>query len=510
MNARRILSGTCLAFGLLAGMTACSPQKTLRPNAPPETILFVRGPVDPVNHVVRLYWFGSDPDGYVTGYELRLLNPAAPADSAWIFTTVTDSLFTVYTPSGVTAPVLEVRAIDDAGERDPEPARQDFTFNNQAPTVTIQSRLGATDTTFATMTLFWSASDPDGDAAKLRFRVWLDRNEANADTVSGASYTLPARQFVLRDSLLAGPRTAFIQPIDDGGRVGVRDSMTWFVAAPVPGGLRWGTLAPLLLLDDLPNNNTPNRSYDGIMNATAQTKTSGRYSWVRLERTQPFRSSADVAGTLGLFQAVLYYRGEPAAGLRISTILRDYEDGFRDYLNAGGNLYLESYNLIDGLRASGQLSESFMRDHLGSDFLFLNFTTTTTFSDSCAAWGTAGTSTGVPLDASPLAPGETLLVPGLPASLRAFGVRSGASIAVWAPAGGLAPANPIPMAVGLKVPQGAGGTAIAMALPLRAAVNLSAPGTVNRVVARIMDILLGAAPFRLASSRVVDHRKDHR
>ena len=50
-------------------------------NLPPETTLFVQGTLDTVNHVVQIYWFGSDPDGEVTGYELRFKNPAAPADT---------------------------------------------------------------------------------------------------------------------------------------------------------------------------------------------------------------------------------------------------------------------------------------------------------------------------------------------------------------------------------------------------------------------------------------------
>jgi hypothetical protein len=349
--------------------------------------------------------------------------------------------------------------------------------------------------------LFWTANDPDGDAAKLRFRVWLDRNEAGADTVSGTQFALPAARFVLRDSLQTGPRTAYIEPIDDGGRVGPRDSMTWVVAAPLPGGVRWGTRAPLLLLDDLPNNNTPNRNYDGLMTAAAQARTAGRYRWWRLERIQPFRSAEDVAEALSLYQAVVYYRGEPSAGLRITTILTDFEAGFSDFLAGGGSLYLESYNLVDGLRASGLLSQDFLRERLGSDFLFLNFTITTTYADSTAGWGTVGSATGVPLSAAGLAAGETLLVPGLPASLRAFGVRSDAYVAVRAGAGVLSPTNPIPMAVGVRVPQPEGGTAIAVGFPLRAAANLSAPGTVTRLLAAVMDALLPSGVRPVAARR---------
>ncbi|HYM80726.1 MAG TPA: hypothetical protein VEY91_04845, partial [Candidatus Limnocylindria bacterium] len=93
-----------VALGVLAIVIAaggCSPKSTLVPNVPPETSLFVQGPVDTVNHVVHLFWFGSDPDGDVAGFEVRFKNPDAPADTQWTVTTRTDSLFTVFTPTGV-------------------------------------------------------------------------------------------------------------------------------------------------------------------------------------------------------------------------------------------------------------------------------------------------------------------------------------------------------------------------------------------------------------------------
>src|SRR5262245_5761308 len=108
---RRAWIGSFVSSGLRGGMAhpfvrsilpvatlllvfGCSPKKLLVANVPPETTLFVQGPIDPVNHIVHLYWFGSDPDGNVARYQLRLKNPAAPADSAWQTTQKTDSVFT--------------------------------------------------------------------------------------------------------------------------------------------------------------------------------------------------------------------------------------------------------------------------------------------------------------------------------------------------------------------------------------------------------------------------------
>jgi hypothetical protein len=120
----------CAAFVIAVG---CSPKKVMNPNLPPETSVFVQGSVDTVSYRAHLYWFGSDADGYVVAYELRFLNPDQPADTAWIRTTKTDSVFSVFTPTGTSKPEFEVRAIDDAGLTDPTPATQSFTFSNLPP-----------------------------------------------------------------------------------------------------------------------------------------------------------------------------------------------------------------------------------------------------------------------------------------------------------------------------------------------------------------------------------------
>src|SRR5262249_58644259 len=59
---------------------------TAHANQPPHTVLFVNGAIDTVNHIVHLYWFGSDADGTISGFEWQLKNPVAPADTAWHFT----------------------------------------------------------------------------------------------------------------------------------------------------------------------------------------------------------------------------------------------------------------------------------------------------------------------------------------------------------------------------------------------------------------------------------------
>ena len=146
-----------LAAWVAAG---CGTKKLVEPVSFPHTIIFVQGPVDTVNHIVSLHWYGTDPHGYIVGYEVRLLNPAAPADTLWRFTVRKDTLLTVLTPTGFTEAVFEARAINDRGVRDPDPARQTFDFSNRPPVVTIvgkPSPIDHSDTTFASLTGTWAA-----------------------------------------------------------------------------------------------------------------------------------------------------------------------------------------------------------------------------------------------------------------------------------------------------------------------------------------------------------------
>src|SRR5580765_7171190 len=153
MRPERARIGRLVALAMLAVLAGCAP-KHLAPvsrNTPPETSVFVRSDgatlPDTVNHVVHLYWYGNDADGYVRAYRVRLVNPADPvaADSAWGLTTALDSLVTIYTPAGYTTATFEVAAVDDKGQIDPSPAIQQFQFNNHPPIVRLTTKPNRAD-----------------------------------------------------------------------------------------------------------------------------------------------------------------------------------------------------------------------------------------------------------------------------------------------------------------------------------------------------------------------------
>lgn len=456
----RVLAAAAGAALVLAGLSCGKLTGTLRPHTAPETILFVSGPVDTVNHVVHLYWYGSDPNGYVVGYEVRLLNPAAPAETAWVATTRTDSLVTVYTPQGFTQPVFEVRAIDNDGARDPSPARQVFSFSNQPPVVRITQRPGTRDSTFASVTVVWSVTDADGDAARVRFLVWLDGQAADPLQTVQTTFTMPSERFRVNGQFTSGPRTLYVRGIDDGGMAGPVDSMTWQVKKPVAG-----TRARLLIVDDVPRTHAANNLIDTLYsNTAARNLPSDSYTVLRLDLNQPFASAKDVEQTFKLFEAVVWYRGNVTS---VSATLRDYQDGVGPYLESGGRFYLDGLYLFSGLNAPGALREDFATKYLECDGFIKCFQQVQNFTDSTYGWGNVN---GSVFRSSMYADStrQPLLgaISGEAGGFRAFKVRNAAIVAVKAPPGTLTPAVAETLTVGVSVGQPGGGRAVVIGVPL--------------------------------------------
>lgn len=480
---RRILAffGLACAAALFAlAPSGCGLKGTTRPILPPETTIFIEGPVDTVNHIVHLHWFGTEPNGYIAGFEIRLLNPAAPAETAWQFTTLTDSIITVLTPTGFSASVFEARAIDDRGVKDPTPARQPFNFGNTPPIVTLVGKPNPgdrSDTTFASVTVDWTVSDPDGDASKVAIRAWLDGRADTPDIVTGTSYTVPSDRFLVGGVYTSGRRTLHIQGIDDGGMAGPIDSVTWYVKKPVTG-----SRARLLLVDDVPTTDAAKPRSDSlyanaIINAGLQP---GTWSVLHLQFSKPFRSEKDMEQTLKLFETVVWYRGEQSA---FSSILANYGEGIGPYLDSGGRMFIESLNLTTAMSTNGALSLEFVDRYLNSDGVFQYGQAP----DSSAAWGLSNTGT---IYCPTLA--DSMLNRRIISGIRGFRTRSAPQILFMVNAHTLSQDNPIPMAVALDVPQAQGGRFIVDTFPMVSG-TISAPGFPQRASVVLLKIfgLLG-------------------
>lgn len=463
------------ALVLLAAVpfSGCSRRTTLRPNVPPETTVFVQGAVSAVNHRVHLYWYGSDPDGEVVAYQYRFLNSANAADSQWVRVdcgagiNCTDAIFTLYSPNGITMPTFEVRAIDNTGAIDPTPASENFTFTNNAPIVTLTTRPLAKDTTYASVTVTWAISDPDGDLTKVRYHVWLDGNRSSYDSTLATTFTVPSSRFLqgVPGTYASGRRTLYVEAIDDGGRVGPVDSCNWFVQAPAPM-LTAQKKGRVLIVDEVPHNGNSNFNIDSLYLNPIERALRYQYSVLRTEfNPNIFRSAQDVAQTFRQFDAVVWYRG---VELTISPTLQAYQDSIVAYVQNGGNLYLEGLYLIAGENSIGSLRSDFVTSALNSSGMYKAFRPST--SDSSVGWGNNSASTyrssmfEDSLRNSITFPVLSNTGPGI----RAFVPRDTSQVALWARIGAIS-SNAIELPVSMYVrPPGVGGRVFIVTFPLRA------------------------------------------
>jgi hypothetical protein len=462
---RRALARISLlaAIGALAlgGVPGCA-KKLLPPatgDQPPHTTLFIQVPApqlpDTVNHLVHLYWYGNDADGYVRSFRVKVVNPADPvaADSAWTSTTAHDSLFTIYTPSGYTVITFEVAAVDDKGLVDPTPAIQRFQFKNQPPVLkltTKPSRLDKSDTTYAAVTIAWSISDPDGDASKVKSYVWLDHMSGPPIQVSGSTFTVPSESFKVNGVYTSGPRTLYLQGVDDGGMAGPIDSVSWYVRQPAAGAR-----ARVLFIDETAlNDPLHTRNDTTFTNAVARLGVpANQTSMLWLAKIQPFRTSQDLYQTMKLFETVVWFNGRQTS-TAFSSVLLSYRDGIGRYLDEGGKVYLETQSMVAGLSSTGPLDQAFASTYLNCDGVFQWASPP----DSSASYGmNNGSRLYAPQFGANAAVGDSTQTLAIIGYLRAFRTRDGSQAYLVARPGTLTgPATrdslTFPVPVALNVP----------------------------------------------------------
>ena len=475
-----------LALGaLFLVLAGCGKKKNhLVPNLPPETSITVASvgtdTLHAANHLIRLHWFGSDPDGEVVAFELRMLNTSNPADSNWVRLDCAtgdcnDSLFTLYSPTGFTRAKLEVRAIDNEGARDETPAEQSFSFINNAPACHFTSGPLRTDSTYATASVTWLVDDPGGDVSHLSFRVYLDGNAASYDSIytgtSTASFTVPSSRFVQGGLWKSGPRKLYVQAVDDGGQLGRPDSIQWYVRSPGLVDMPSTSRGRVLLVDNAFHTSQNNARVDTLYsNTLSRNLPAGTFSILRLEYNNAFRTAEDLAQTFRQFDAVVWYRGYDTFA---ATVLTAYQDSVGAYLDHGGRFYLEGLNMFEGPGLPTGTVQPMMRNdfvlnqlHCVAQRMYFN----TGVNDSSVAWGNRNNNDALPPDFRSSAMADSFrltsaLVPGI----RTFVPGDSNNVAFWAKPNALQPAIPENMAVIMSVPQPSGGRFVVVPLPIREA-----------------------------------------
>lgn len=172
-----------------------------------------------LNSLVRMRWWGSDPDGFVASYEISF------DQLAWFETEVQDSTFQFLIDSGSDTIDINfwVRSIDNEGAKDPSPAYLRIPLKNTPPEIEINEELLPVDTTFVITSLTWQASDLDGNQTIESIQLSVN----GADWVS-MPRTKTFASIIPDDPKATGPIGARIV-YDDGS------------AGPAVSGLELGT-----------------------------------------------------------------------------------------------------------------------------------------------------------------------------------------------------------------------------------------------------------------------------
>lgn len=180
-----VLAALVLALGLAAG---CDTGFSGSPDADrlPDTDLSVRsqslvGQVDDADRFtsnITLAWSGTDPDGFVVAYELRYFaeGQTPAAETGWTRTTRRDTTLLLPIERGQKTAnvVVEVRSIDNEGNKDATPARTVFPIRNSPPNLAFDRSELPADTTWTVASFAFSPTDPEGESNLARLDVALN------------------------------------------------------------------------------------------------------------------------------------------------------------------------------------------------------------------------------------------------------------------------------------------------------------------------------------------------
>ncbi len=163
----------------------------LKQNKAPETHSIVdsifRVGQDRFTTKVDIRWWGDDFDGFVTGYEFTF-DKTITSSTNWIYTTVSDSVFTLVVPAGSDTSDFDfwVRSIDNEGLRDLTPAHVTYPVRNSPPTVSFLTNPdkgnplagGNPTVSYPVLRYNWLATDPDGTENIARIEIVLNDTAA--------------------------------------------------------------------------------------------------------------------------------------------------------------------------------------------------------------------------------------------------------------------------------------------------------------------------------------------
>ncbi len=320
-------------------------------NQPPDTQFFVEEIPLPdslrLNTVVSLYWLGSDPDGYVKGYELSV------DGGEWLYTTSTDSTFRFDLTDGneLDDIMVQVRAVDNLGLADPEPAELLVPIRNRPPDASFDDSPGIPDTVGPVFSFTWTVTDLEGDFTldsiflKLNEGAWYAFSPdvefvtllADEPAVSGEQF---ARVYVggQADELAAkisglingGSNQLFLQARDISGSMSEVDSSRIFFVK--------NQNSDLLVI-----NGHGRAAASNTTRAVLDAVATDGYDWLDIRDNLPSFWDPTFTLYLQLYGRIYWFDdGTPIAGQGDVYLLEQAANSFQAYLNNGGKLMVST------------------------------------------------------------------------------------------------------------------------------------------------------------------------
>lgn len=350
----KIIPQFILLLSVLA-LFSCKKDDEKNANRPPDSFFSLEeinlSGENRLNSIVRLTWYGTDPDGYVKGYELSLNG------QDWTYTTSQDSTFrfSISAGSDTTDILIFVRAIDNEGLRDPSPDQLKIPIKNTPPVVSFDDKLIIPDTANLVVTSEWNATDVDGNETitqvfiSLNGKTWYEVNKSKkvfsiAPVDGTASDTTAAYVYYGTDKnpsseLISGlvmndTNKLFIKAVDQAGTESLLDTSTTFFMK--------GKQHDVLVVGGV---SVANSTYKNIFNAI-----NVNYDFLDFAKNngalQPLLWSTTFRLQLAFYSKLFLYTDEtlyinPYSNVK-SLILEFAAASLQEYANSGGKYFIST------------------------------------------------------------------------------------------------------------------------------------------------------------------------
>ena len=340
------------------------------PNQPPNTTLAnIPKENDTLFALVTLHWDGEDYDGFISGFQYRYITKHIFAGDSvtqeWVNTTATSVTIPFESSDILNYQRFQVRAVDDKGDIDPEPAERKF--------YTVQTVFPVTDILIPTndqqffiidqVTDWWegvpltfTASDQDGEVVEFAWRV--DKGEWNW-TMDTTLHIVPS----------------FFQPLNGPHVISVTCRDNTNLVDPVGDSVTVLLIEPTFALDKLIIDETDEALFGGGLNAFRNRDDLVDSFYARIfgpADSWDFKSQGmPPKSLLGQYKLVIWHADNPYSNPTDVHKLPQYIRDIEDYLNVGGNFIMGGWRILKSFAQADPFPKVFEQGTFIHDYLHI-------------------------------------------------------------------------------------------------------------------------------------------